>query len=185
MLTYKEYSILVEQAPILIWRAGTDKLCNYFNRRWLEFTGRTMEQEAGNGWAQGVHPEDFDRCLEIYVTNFDARKIFEMNYRLKRADGIYRWIFDRGVPFFDEQGGFLGYIGSCIDVTEKIDAEEALRTLKEKEIKRLRHLLPVCSWCKKIRTDEGYWHEVGEYLASQNLGEVTHGICEECATRLI
>ncbi len=99
MLTLSEYQALIEQAPILIWRANKDSLCDYFNERWLVFRGRTMEQEYGNGWAEGVHPDDFDRCLEIFVDNFKKQKIFEMEYRLMRYDGIYRWIFDRGVPY--------------------------------------------------------------------------------------
>jgi PAS domain S-box-containing protein len=124
LLTAIEYRLLVEHSPVLIWRADVNKKCDYFNRVWLEFTGRTMEQEVGDGWAEGVHPDDLGRCFEIYVTNFDARLPFEMEYRLKRHDGVYRWIFDRGVPYTDDHGQFLGYIGSCVDVTERREAEE-------------------------------------------------------------
>jgi PAS domain S-box-containing protein len=179
-LSFIEYQNLVEQAPIMIWRAGTDRLCNYFNEKWLSFTGKTMAQEMGNGWAEGVHPEDFERCLQIYVTNFDARNIFEMEYRLRRYDGQYRWLFDRGVPYFDENNNFLGYIGSCIDVTEKIEAQRDLEEVRNHQIEQLQRLLPVCAWCKKVRDDEGYWEELGSYLKSQSLGTVTHGICDEC-----
>lgn len=118
-----QYRIIVESAPNMIWRAGTDALCNYFNATWLNFTGRTMEEENGNGWAEGVHPEDFDRCLRIYLDAFKNREIFEMLYRLRRHDGEYRWINDRGVPFYDEEGAFAGYIGSCIDVNEQVTGE--------------------------------------------------------------
>jgi len=182
-LSYIEYRNLVEQAPILIWRAGTDKLCNYFNDRWLAFTGRTMEQEVGNGWAEGVHPEDFDRCIEYYGSNFDARRVFEMEYRLRRHDGRYRWLFDRGVPYHDEGGVFLGYIGSCIDITDQREAEARLEEMRRRRIEQLEELLPICAWCKKIRDDAGYWKEMEEYVAARNLGTVTHGICNDCARR--
>ncbi|HZE07367.1 MAG TPA: PAS domain-containing sensor histidine kinase [Gemmatimonadaceae bacterium] len=123
-LTGIEYRLLVEHSPVLIWRADVNKKCDYFNRVWLEFTGRTLEQETGDGWAEGVHPDDLGRCFQIYVTNFDARQPFEMEYRLKRYDGAYRWIFDRGVPYTDDNGEFLGYIGSCVDVTDRREAEQ-------------------------------------------------------------
>lgn len=116
-----QYRTIVESAPNLIWRANTDALCDYFNQTWLAFTGRTMEQEYGNGWAEVVHPDDFDRCLEIYLGSFSQREPFEMEYRLRRHDGEWRWINDRGVPFYNDQGDFAGYIGSCIDITEKIE----------------------------------------------------------------
>jgi diguanylate cyclase (GGDEF)-like protein/PAS domain S-box-containing protein len=113
-----QFRSLANAAPVLIWLAGLDKLCYWFNETWLNFTGRTMEQENGNGWAEGVHPEDLDRCLEIYVTHFDKRLPFRMEYRLRRYDGEYRWIDDHGVPSFNPQGEFEGYIGSCTDVTD-------------------------------------------------------------------
>lgn len=128
-LTAIEYRLLVEHSPVMVWRADLNKKCDYFNHTWLEFTGRTLADEAGDGWATGVHPDDLERCFNIYVSNFDRRVPFEMEYRLKRFDGVYRWIFDRGVPFADDQGNFLGYIGSCVDVTERIDAEERSREL--------------------------------------------------------
>ena len=123
----ENFRIIADAAPVLIWRAGTDKLCYWFNQVWLDFTGRTMEQEYGNGWAEGVHPDDFDRCLAIYITNFDARKSFSMDYRLMRGDGQYRWILDNGVPVYDSSNTFIGYIGSCIDITERKLAEEAVQ----------------------------------------------------------
>jgi len=91
-LDIREYRIIVEQAPIMIWRSGTDALCNYFNERWLDFGGRSMEDECGNGWADRVHPEDLDKSLEIYLGSFHKHEIFEMEYRLLRHDGVYRWI---------------------------------------------------------------------------------------------
>jgi len=120
-LSPSEYQIIVESSPNMIWRAGTDALCNYFNATWLRFTGKKMEDEVGHGWATGVHPEDFDRCLKIYLENFDKQTAFEMEYRLKRHDGVYRWINDRGAPVFLEDGSFGGFIGSCMDVTDHIE----------------------------------------------------------------
>jgi len=120
-----EYRLLVEHSPVMIWRAGTDAKCDYFNGTWLEFTGRTLAQEMGDGWAEGVHPDDFDRCLKHYLDHFDRREAFEMEYRLRRYDGEFRWIFDRGVPFAGEDGQFAGFIGSCVDVHERRRAQEA------------------------------------------------------------
>ena len=124
-LTSSEYRLLVQHSPVMIWRSGLDALCDYFNETWLTFTGRTMEQEIGNGWAEGVHPDDFDRCVAHYLDHFHRREPFEMEYRLRRHDGEYRWIFDRGVPFSDDAGGFAGYIGSCVDVDERRKAQDA------------------------------------------------------------
>jgi PAS domain S-box-containing protein len=114
-------------APVLIWMSGTDKLCNFFNQPWLDFTGRTTEQEMGNGWAEGVHPDDYQQCLATYVTAFDARHPFQMEYRLRRFDGEYRWMLDTGVPRFTGEGAFLGYIGSCVDIDDRKQTEVALR----------------------------------------------------------
>lgn len=115
------YLKIFEDFPALIWRSGLDKNCNYFNKTWLEFTGRTLEQEVGNGWTEGVHPEDFDFCLKTYVNAFDNRESFMMEYRIKNKAGEYRWISDFGRPFYDLDCTFLGYIGSCYDITETKD----------------------------------------------------------------
>jgi PAS domain S-box-containing protein len=123
-LSSTEYRLLVQHSPVMIWRSGLDAKCDYFNETWLEFTGRSLAQEMGDGWAEGVHPEDFDRCVAHYLDNFHRRQAFEMEYRLRRHDGEFRWIFDRGVPFTDDSGAFAGYIGSCVDVHERRMAEE-------------------------------------------------------------
>jgi len=108
----------------MIWRAGLDAKCDYFNATWLAFTGRTLEQESGDGWAEGVHPDDLERCVAHYLAHFERREPFEMEYRLRRHDGVFRWIFDRGVPFTDGTQGFAGFIGSCVDVDERRKAQE-------------------------------------------------------------
>ncbi|TVP59798.1 MAG: PAS domain S-box protein [Nodularia sp. (in: Bacteria)] len=114
---------MADTSLTLIWMSDTSNLCCYFNQPWLEFTGRTMEQEMGQGWAKGVHPEDSQRCFETYINAFNARQEFKMEYRLKRADGKYRWMLDIGIPRFTSEGIFLGYIGSCIDISERKQVE--------------------------------------------------------------
>ena len=128
------FRIVADSAPVLIWMAGVDKLCTFFNKPWLKFTGRSLEQEMGNGWAEGVHPDDLQRCLKIYAEAFDARKAFVMQYRLRRYDGEYRWISDQGVARYDSNGKFSGYIGSCVDVTDLINKDEALREFEERVV---------------------------------------------------
>ena len=127
----ERFRIMANTAPVMIWMSGTNKRCDYFNNRWLDFTGRTLEQELGDGWAKGVHRDDLERCLEIYRNSFDARQEFTMEYRLRRWDGEYGWVLNHGVPRFEPAGIFLGYIGSCIDVTERKHAEEKFRLAVE------------------------------------------------------
>jgi PAS domain S-box-containing protein len=125
------FRIMADTAPVMIWMSGADKLCTFFNKGWLDFTGRSLDRELGNGWAEGVHREDFDRCFETYVNSFDARKLFTMEYRLRRNDGVYRWVLDNGAPRYASDGAFLGYIGSCIDITERKQAELQLRQQRD------------------------------------------------------
>jgi|HubBroStandDraft_2_1064218.scaffolds.fasta_scaffold03358_5 PAS domain S-box-containing protein len=125
----KRFRLVADTAPVLIWMSGTDKMFSFFNKGWLNFTGRSIEQERGEGWVSGVHPADVLRCTEVYSKSFDARAGFEMEYRLRRFDGTYRWIVDYGVPRFDASDNFCGYIGSGVDVTERRSASEALQAL--------------------------------------------------------
>ena len=140
----ERFRLVANTAPVLIWMSGPDKLCTYFNQPWLDFTGRSIEAELGNGWTEGVHPEDLKNCLDTYTSAFDRRESYEMQYRVRRNDGEYRWISDIGVPRFNPDGSFAGYIGSCVDVTERKMIEEAWASLsgrlidaQEEERKRI------------------------------------------------
>jgi PAS domain S-box-containing protein len=130
----ERFRLVADTAPVLIWMSGPDKKCDFFNEGWLKFTGRPIESEMGNGWAEGVHPEDLQRCLATYTEAFDLRKEFTMEYRLRRHDGEYRWIQDTGVPRFDQARSFVGYIGSCVDITDRKLAEAALANVHHRMI---------------------------------------------------
>lgn len=121
------FRIVADSAPVMIWMSGVDKLCTFFNKTWLDFTGRALEQELGNGWAEGIHQADKAGCVQAYEEAFDARRSFVLQYRLRRHDGEYRWISDHGVPRYDAQKEFAGYVGSCMDFTERKQAEEKFR----------------------------------------------------------
>jgi PAS domain S-box-containing protein len=136
------FRLLADHAPVMLWMSGLDGLCDFFNSTWLSFTGRTLEQERGNGWAEGVHPEDFQDCMDRYLRSFVERQPFRMEYRLRRADGAFRWILDHGVPRYGENGTFEGFIGSCVDITEMREGAEDLKArttalivaLREREV---------------------------------------------------
>jgi PAS domain S-box-containing protein len=121
----ERFRTMADGAPIMMWMAGVDKLCTDFNLGWLKFTGRSIEQELGNGWAEGVHPDDLQRCLKSYIEAFDARLPFTIEYRLRRHDSQYHWISDAGSPRFLADGTFAGYIGCCLDIHDRKAGELA------------------------------------------------------------
>jgi len=125
----ERFRVMADTAPVMIWVAGPDGLVTFFNVPWLRFTGRPLDQELGDGWAAGVHPDDRSRCLSTYRAALQARRDFTMEYRVRRHDGEYRWLVDTGVPRYSPDGTFLGYIGSAIDITEHRRAEEQLNHL--------------------------------------------------------
>jgi two-component system, sensor histidine kinase PdtaS len=136
------FRLLADHAPVMLWMSGLDGLCDFFNSTWLEFTGRSLAQERGNGWAEGVHAEDFQDCMDTYLSAFVARRAFRMEYRLRRRDGQFRWILDQGLPRYADGGAFEGFIGSCVDITDMRENAEALRArtsalgaaLREREV---------------------------------------------------
>ena len=165
---------LADSLPLLVWISGGDKRCTYFNKGWLDFTGRPLESEIGDGWADGVHADDLQRCLDTYTRAFDHREPFLMEYRLRRHDGEYRWVLDNAVPLFDADGFFAGYIGACFDVTalrlreagHKASEESLRRT--EMELKEAQRLAGVGSWQWERETDTVVWSEQLYHLAGRD-----------------
>jgi PAS domain S-box-containing protein len=130
----QRFRLVANTAPVLIWMSGPDKLCTYVNQPWLDFTGRPLEAELGNGWSERVHPDDLRMCLDTYTQAFDRREQFKMEYRLQRYDGEYRWVLSIGVPRFSADRAFAGYIGSCVDISERKLAEEVLTSVSRRLI---------------------------------------------------
>jgi PAS domain S-box-containing protein len=136
----ERFRLMADAAPVMVWMSGPDKLCTYLNKHWLEFTGLPLEKQIGEGWSRSVHPEDLAHCLQTYFDAFDARREFRMEYRLERFDGAYRWILDTGAPRFAPDGTFVGYVGSCIDISDLKQAENTLRA-RERSLKQTRERL--------------------------------------------
>ncbi len=141
------FRLIADAAPVLIWIAGIDMRCTYFNQGWLDFTGRTMEEERGDGWAEGVHPDYYERCLRIYKEAFDRREPFTMEYRLRRADGQYGWIIDQGMPLWGADREFRGYIGACVEITDRRQVEGKLRE-SEARLRSILNHAPVAIFIK-------------------------------------
>ena len=170
----RHFRAIADSVPMLLWMSGSDKLCTFFNQAWLRFTGRTLEQELGNGWAEGVHPDDFKPRVQMYHAAFDARQPFEIEYRLRRHDGRYRWVLDVGTPHFADSGEFLGYIGSALDVTDRKAAERAMRD-SEKLFHSMADSAPVLIWMSGpdklgVFFNQGWLNFTGRTL-EQELGD--------------
>ena len=121
-----KFSQFLDAGNMLVWISDKDKQNYFFNNNWLQFTGRTLEQELLDGWSEGAHPDDFDSCFEIYSSSFDKRVPYEMEYRLRNASGEYKWLLDIGTPNYNSSGEFIGYIGHCFDISQRKQAELAL-----------------------------------------------------------
>ena len=156
----ERFRSLADTAPVLIWLTGPDKRCTYVNRPWLEFTGRTIEQELGHGWVESVHPDDQERCFQTYVNAFDERRSLKMEYRLRYHDGEYHWVLDTGVPRFTADGSFIGYVGSAVDITERKETEASL----EKALTELQVLKD------RLHDENVYLQE--EIRVASNFGEI-------------
>jgi two-component system, cell cycle sensor histidine kinase and response regulator CckA len=152
---------LADSLPLLIWIDGPDKVTTFFNKAWIEFTGRTLTEELGGGWAALLHPDDVERIYEVYDRAHAARAPFEVEYRLRRHDGVYRWLLDRGTPRYAPGGVFLGYVGGCIDITERVEVQEALH----QNAARYRALL------KAIPDNMAHMDRAGTYLAAHLAGD--------------
>jgi PAS domain S-box-containing protein len=148
----ERFRTMANSTPALIWMSGTDTLCNYFNQTWLDFTARTLEQEMGNGWATGIHPDDLQTCLDIYLNSFNARQSFSMEYRLHHADGTYHWLLDNGMPRFTADGNFVGYIGSCIDITLSKQASITINETLDR-LQKIASRVPGVVYQFKLRPD--------------------------------
>jgi PAS domain S-box-containing protein len=165
----ERFRLVADTAPALIWMSGTDKKCTFFNQGWLNFTGRPIDLELGDGWLEGVHAEDVQRCLDTYTGAFDRREQFRMEYRLRRRDGEYRWVLDIGVPRLSAQGSFVGYIGSCVDFTDRKLAETALASVSRRMIEAQEQ--------ERTRIARELHDDVGQRLAlfSINLAQLQQG----------
>ncbi|RYG48921.1 PAS domain S-box protein [bacterium] len=149
------FRTVADQAPVMIWVAGPDRNCIWFNRPWLQFTGRTMEEECGKGWKEGIHPDDLDRFNQTDIGSFSGRDSFQMTYRLRRHDGVYRWLIDQGVPTYTPDGTFTGYVGSCIDISAQVEAQEEL----EREVRNRTHDLQ-----ETVRESEAFNYSISHDL---------------------
>src|SRR6202158_4146199 len=138
--TAEHFRLMADCAPVMIWVAGPEGKCVYFNRPWLEFTGRSPDAELGFRWTEGIHADDRERCLATYARAFQERIAFEIEYRLRRLDGQYRWLLNKGVPLVSE-GTLSGFVGSCVDITDRMLAEQAARK-REEDFKTLAENIP-------------------------------------------
>jgi PAS domain S-box-containing protein len=151
-----QFRLVADSLPLLVWISGTDKRCTYFNKPWLDFTGRPLTSELGDGWADGVHPADLPHCLDTYARAFDRREPFIMEYRLRRHDGEYRWVLDNAAPLFDPDGSFAGYIGACFDV-EDFRRAEAERNLANDRLRLAMESGKSVGWEWDLKTNRDTW----------------------------
>ena len=154
---------MADHAPVMIWISGADKGCTYVNKQWLDFTGRGLEEQLGDGWTRAIHPADYNHALETYSSHFDERTPFEAEYRLLRNDGVYRWIYDSGAARFSQEGVFLGYIGTCLDITERKESEVKLHKANE-ELQELKNQLEAENVYlqQELRLDPTFGEMVGQ-----------------------
>lgn len=173
----KLFDTIANSSPALVWMSGLDRGCTWFNEAWLKFTGRDIARELGNGWSEGVHHDDFDRCLRIYGEAFAARRPFSMEYRLRRHDGEYRWLLDQGQPRYAASGAFCGFIGSCLDVTDRYLADEVLKR-KNSEIEQFIYTVShdLRSPLVTIKSFLGYLKQDMEAADRERIGQDLHFI---------
>jgi PAS domain S-box-containing protein len=171
----ERFRMLADTAPVLIWQSGKDKLCTYFSKSWLDFTGRSMEEELGNGWAEGVHPDDLQKFLDTYTQHFERREQFRMEYRLRHHDGRYRWIVDIGVPRFNQDGSFAGYIGTGVDINDRKLAEDQLREY-EKAVEAVEEMIAVVDREYRILLANRKYATMRNMVKEKILGRFVHEV---------
>ena len=159
----ERFRTTVDTAPAMIWTVGTDLKCTYVNKQWLDFTGRSEEQELGTGWTDAIHAEDYESTLHAYETTCKARQRFELEYRMRRQNGEYRWILDTGIPRFAPDGAFVGYIGTCVDITERKESKVALQRAHE-ELHQLKNQLEAenISLQQELQLDNKFGEIIGQ-----------------------
>ncbi len=165
----QRFRLVADTAPVLIWMSGPDKKCTFFNEGWLHFTGRSIASQLGDGWTEGVHPGDLPKCLDTYAQSFDRHEEFRIEYRLRRHDGEYRWVLDIGVPRFEQEHVFVGYIGTCLDITDRKLAETALASVSRRMIEAQEQ--------ERARIARELHDDIGQRLAllAINLTQLQHG----------
>ncbi|HEX5832665.1 MAG TPA: sigma 54-interacting transcriptional regulator [Pyrinomonadaceae bacterium] len=161
--TEERFRITVDTVPAMIWATGTDMKCTYVNKRWLDFSGRSEKEELGTGWTEAIHAEDYDSCLHTYESKFNERQPFELEYRMRRQNGEYRWILASGIPRFAPDGAFIGYIGTCVDITERKESEVALQTAHA-ELHQLKNQLEAenISLQQELQLDDKFGEIIGQ-----------------------
>lgn len=178
-----EYRIMVEQAPVMLWRCDARGARDYCNERWLAFTGRTLQEDLGDRWVEALHTEDVAACVAAFRGALQAGRPFEVEYRLRRRDGVYRWVLERGVPLRDGQGRLTGFLASCVDVTPRVLAERERASRNAAQVRLLHGLLPICPGCDQIRGDPAYWQRVEGY-AARSEAAFRECLCPTCQARL-
>jgi PAS domain S-box-containing protein len=169
------FRLLLDRAPVMIWTARPDTTLDYLNSTCVAFTGLPLEQLRDESWLDAVHPGDRDPCAAIYVPAFEARTPFLMEYRLRRADGAYRWVLDSGVPKYGSDGSFTGYIGCAIDITERKDAEDLIREsraaleISDREIQQLAGRLIEAQDAERARIARDLHDDVSQQVAGLSI----------------
>ena len=164
-----QFQVMADSVPVLMWRSGPDQSRGYFNKTWLAFTGRTVEDERGEGWAQGIHPEDYHQCLEAYRVACGNQEPFSREYRLRHVSGEFRWVWEVGVPVVGSDGDLLGYCGTCTDITHWKKSE-----LKLAEVQKGEHLEELIESRTKALAHAKNAAESANHAKSQFLANMSH-----------
>jgi PAS domain S-box-containing protein len=177
-LSNQDRDDLILGAPLLIWRCNAEGSCDFFNEGWLQFTGRSFDDHAGDGWVESLHPDDREPILERFRKSLRQQAPFEAAYRLRHHSGGYRLVVDRATPRHDGFGEFHGFVGSCVDVTDRL--EDLARLVRERARGNRRATL--CTGCRKVEDDHG-WQPITHWIAERFDAELVEGLCDSCEVR--